>query len=289
MSPDGFIPLNKPTGISSQGAVSRVKRITGSRKAGHTGTLDPLADGLLLVALGRATRLAQYFLEGNKGYRAVIAFGSATDTGDRAGQVIETAGNFFFEPDVILAALAQFVGWTYQRPPAASAIKIKGRRAYSLFRQGLAPEMPLRRVEIQSLTALDLVSVRPTNPYLTIDVECSKGVYIRSLAADIGQTLGCPAHLAQLTRTRVGQLSLRQAADFTDLETDYRPWLLPPAVAVADMPKYAANAAESQQFSHGIALAVPGLVGEIAVFSGAQLLGIARGEENMLKPLKVLV
>lgn len=289
MSINGFIPLNKPLGISSQQAVSRVKKITGSKRAGHTGTLDPLADGLLLVAVGRATRLCQYFLDGDKGYRAEIKFGSATDTGDREGRVIDTVGDFYFSRDEITAVLAKFQGWIEQRPPAASALKINGQRAFTLFRQGLAPEMPLRRVEIKSLRCLALADISEQNPLLTIEVLCSKGTYIRSLARDIGDALGCPAHLAGLTRTRISQINLSQAATFADLEEDYQPWLLDMAVAVEKMPRLQVEDQERKFFLQGRELTAAGFAGEVAVFSGSNLLGIALASENIIKPVKVLV
>ncbi len=289
MSINGFIPLNKPLGLSSQQAVSRVKKITGSKRAGHTGTLDPLATGLLLVAMGKATRLCQYFLDGDKGYRAEIQFGSATDTGDREGRVIDTAADFYFSREEIAAALAKFQGLIQQRPPAASALKINGQRAFTLFRQGLAPEMPMRQVEIKSLRNLCPADISEQNPILTLDVLCSKGTYIRSLARDIGAALGCPAHLAGLVRTRISQITLSQAATFADLEEDYQPWLQDMAVAVKKMPKLQVEGRERTFFLQGRELTATGFAGEIAVFSGPRLLGIAQASEHIIKPVKVLV
>jgi tRNA pseudouridine55 synthase len=289
VSINGFIPLNKPPGISSQQAVSRVKRITGCKKAGHTGTLDPLATGLLLVAVGRATRLCQYFLEGDKGYRAEIQFGAATDTGDREGRVIGTAQNFSFSSEQIAAVLAQFQGLIDQVPPAASALKIDGQRAFNLFRQGQTPEMPVRQVYIKSIAMLQDTGVDDANPILRIDVLCSKGTYIRSLAGDIGVALGCPAHLAALTRTQISQISLSQAATFADLERNYSPWLLDMAIAVDKLPKLQVGGENRQFFLQGRQLAANGYEGEVAVFSGSSLLGIARADNNIIKPVKVLV
>ncbi len=289
MSINGFIPLNKPLGFSSQQAVSRVKKFTGSKRAGHTGTLDPLATGLLLVAIGKATRLCQYFLDGDKGYRAEIKFGAATDTGDREGRVIDTARDFYFSRQEIAAVLAKFQGSIEQRPPAASALKLNGQRAYTLFRQGLAPEMPVRQVQIKSLCILCPADISDANPIMTIDVLCSKGTYIRSLAMDIGAALGCPAHLAGLVRTRISQINLSQAATFADLEGDYKPWLLDMAVAVEKMPKLQVEGKERKFFLQGRELAAAGFAGEIAVFSGTRLLGIAWASQDIIKPVKVLV
>lgn len=289
MSIDGFIPLNKPAGISSQQAVSRVKRITSCKKAGHTGTLDPLATGLLLVAVGRATRLCQYFLDGDKGYRAEIQFGAATDTGDREGKVIGTAHNFSFSCEQIAAVLAEFHGLIEQVPPAASALKINGQRAFNLFRQGQTPVMPVRQVYIKSIAMLQTTGIDDANPILSIGVVCSKGTYIRSLARDIGIALGCPAHLAALMRTQISQISLSQAATFSDLEKNYSPWLLDMAVAVDKLPKLQVEGENRLYFLQGRQLAARGYEGEVAVFSGSSLLGIARADNNIIKPVKVLV
>ena len=289
MNLDGFIPLDKPHGMSSQKAVSRVKTITGSRKAGHTGTLDPLATGLLLVAVGRATRLCQYFLEGDKGYRATIKFGAATDTGDSEGQVMATAEDFFFDTGKINATLEKFQGWISQRPPAASAIKIAGQRAYTLFRQGEKLEMPPRQVRIHSITNPNPVCISPSSPLLEIVVYCSKGTYIRSLAADIGKALGCPAHLADLVRIQVSQIKLEEAASLADLENNYLPWILDMAVAVEGLPKLSVGVNQRRQFIRGQALSVETVPGEIAVFSSDRLLGIGQADGIIIKPTKVLV
>lgn len=289
MSIDGFIPLNKPAGISSQQAVSRVKRITGCKKAGHTGTLDPLATGLLLVAVGRATRLCQYFLDGDKGYRAEIQFGAATDTGDREGRVICTDQNFNFSNEQIAAVLAEFHGLIDQVPPAASALKINGQRAFNLFRLGQTPEMPVRQVYIKSIAMLQDTGIDDANPILSIEVLCSKGTYIRSLARDIGVALGCSAHLAALTRTHISQISLSQAATFADLEKNYSPWLLDMAIAVDKLPRLQVEGENRSFFLQGRQLTASGYEGEVAVFSGTRLLGIAMAYDNIIKPVKVLV
>lgn len=285
----GFIPLNKPAGISSQQAVSRVKRILGCKKAGHTGTLDPAATGLLLIALGKATRLSEYFLQSDKGYRAVVSFGLVTDTGDQEGEVLETAEDYFIPAKRILATLEQFRGRLLQRPPQASAIKINGQRAYKLFRQGLEPQIPMREIHIQSLEIVGQnIDISPANAKLTIDVVCSKGTYIRSLAVDIGKALDVPAHLFSLVRTRLDQISLSQAASFEDLEQDFRPFLMDMSIAVASLPRVDLGEGEAPLFMHGRTLNKDVPCGEIAVFAGGTLLGIARSEAGTIKPIKVL-
>lgn len=285
----GFIPLNKPVGITSQQAVSRVKKIIGCKKAGHTGTLDPAAQGLLIVALGKATRLSEYFLNGDKGYRAEVMLGSQTDTGDREGNITAQVPEFAVEPEDITSILRDFSGLINQTPPQASAIKINGQRAYNLFRQGKGLEMPARQVTIKSIQALGLDGpLTQDNPVLTIDVVCSKGTYIRSLAVDIGAALGLPAHLSGLTRTSLSQISLEQAADFIDLEQDYNPWLLDLSIAVAKMPKLQVDREGLANFLHGRTLEADSPDGEIAVFSGSRLLGIGKATAGTIKPVKVL-
>lgn len=285
----GFIPLNKPVGLSSQQAVTRVKSIVGGKKAGHTGTLDPMATGLLLVAVGTATRLSQYFLESDKGYLAELKFGVATDTGDGEGQVIATAEKFCYPPATIAETLQQFLGWISQRPPEASAIKVKGQRAYALFRQGKALALPPRPVLIKSLRHLNPSTINEANPFLELEVQCGKGTYIRSLARDLGTALSCPIHLSGLTRTSIGKITLEAAASFADLESNYRPWLLPPALAVENLPQVQVETQEGVLFIQGRALPAPGLTGEVAVFQGDKLLGLALAGDNRLKPTKVLV
>lgn len=289
MKPEGFLPLDKPRGISSQQAVTRVKKITGCTKAGHTGTLDPLASGLLVIALGRATRLCRYFLEGDKGYRAVIRFGTATATGDGEGEITAQAQEFTFSDQEVDQALAAFRGGIRQKPPAASAIKIGGKRAYELFRRGESPEIPWRQVEIKALERLSLGGISPANPFLSLNVLCSKGTYIRSLAADLGQALGCPAHLSQLVRTQVSRVDLAQAATFSDLEKDYRPWLLEMGAAVTALPRLEIQDTQVKAFIQGRELAPTGLAGEVAVFWQDRLAGIALATEMSIKPQRVLL
>lgn len=290
MTRDGFLPVYKPLGLTSQQTVLQVKKVCGGKKAGHTGTLDPAAEGLLLVAIGKATRLSEYFLSGEKGYRAQIFFGSSTDTGDREGKVIAQVDEFVLQPKEIEKVLSQFQGSILQVPPGASAVKIKGKRAYTLFRQGLNPELPARQVTIYSICSPEpLAVITPAQPYLTLDILCSKGTYIRSLAADIGEALGCPAHLSALVRTSIGQITLTQAASLAELRNGYQPWLLDMAVAVSSLPKLELSAPAATMFIQGQTLHAVCPDGEVAVFSDQRLLGIAKALAGKIKPVKVLV
>ena len=206
---DGFINVLKPTGMSSHDVVDVVRRIFHQKRVGHAGTLDPAAAGILPVALGRAARLVEYLEGADKSYRAEIAFGYATDTGDVYGEVTECAEHPVLpSAEAIEAVLAHFRGCITQRPPVYSAIKVGGKRAADLVRQGRAVEIPTRTVTIHRLELLHIDAERRR---IRIDVDCSKGTYIRSLCADIGAALHLPATMRFLLRSRVGAFTLADA------------------------------------------------------------------------------
>jgi tRNA pseudouridine55 synthase len=197
--------LDKPIGWTSNDALQKVKGILRAEKGGHTGTLDPLATGLLPLCFGAATKFSQTSLDADKAYRATLRLGQRTTTGDREGEVIEEQP---VEVDraAIEAALRRFIGEIDQQPPMHSALKHQGRALYDYARAGIEVERPTRRVTIHGI---DIVSWQP--PALVIDVRCSKGTYIRTLAEDIGRALGCGAHLSALRRTGSGPLRLQDA------------------------------------------------------------------------------
>lgn len=206
---DGFINVLKPTGMSSHDVVDAVRRIFHQKRVGHAGTLDPAAAGILPVALGRAARLVEYLEGADKSYRAEIAFGYATDTGDVYGEVTACAEHPVLpSAEAIEAVLAHFRGCITQRPPVYSAIKVAGKRAADLVRQGRAVEIPTRTVTIHRLELLHIDAERRR---IRIDVDCSKGTYIRSLCADIGAALHLPATMRFLLRSRVGAFTLADA------------------------------------------------------------------------------
>jgi len=206
---DGFINVLKPTGMSSHDVVDAVRRIFHQKRVGHAGTLDPAAAGILPIALGRAARLVEYLEGADKSYRAEIAFGYATDTGDVYGEVTECAEHPVLpSAEAIEAGLAHFRGCITQRPPVYSAIKVGGKRAADLVRQGRAVEIPTRTVTIHRLELLHIDAERRR---IRIDVDCSKGTYIRSLCADIGAALHLPATMRFLLRSRVGAFTLADA------------------------------------------------------------------------------
>ncbi len=214
---NGIIAINKPEGISSARVVARVKKTLGVKKAGHTGTLDPFATGLLLCSINKATRISQFFLHGHKKYIARISLGRETDTYDLTGKTIFEVSKDFINTltkDNIEQKIKSFIGAQDQVPPCFSALKHKGQPLYKLARQGKMVQKPPRQIEIFELKIKSI-----SLPYLDIEVFCSSGTYIRSLAFDIGKKLGCGAHLATLCRTESNAFKLEHAIELSELET----------------------------------------------------------------------
>ena len=204
---DGFININKPAGMTSHDVVNKLRRILGTKKVGHAGTLDPFATGVLPIAVGRATKFLEYLSNFDKSYRAEILFGIETDTGDITGTVVDQISTkAVLERNTIINTLKVFSGTITQTPPKYSAIKINGRKAYELARKNIDFELPSREVNIYKI---EIVGIGENT--LTIDVDCSKGTYIRSLAVDIGHSLGISATLRSLHRTRFGNFSIEGA------------------------------------------------------------------------------
>ncbi|MFH0945880.1 MAG: tRNA pseudouridine(55) synthase TruB [Planctomycetota bacterium] len=247
MSDSGLLLIDKPEGPSSHDVVDAVRRKIGYRTVGHTGTLDPMASGLLLICIGKMTRLAEYLVGHDKEYLAGVSLGTTTNTFDATGKVLETCGVATDKPSV-QRILARFLGSTLQRPPSFSAVRIEGQRAYKLARQGREVNLDERPVEVHRL---ELVHFDP--PDLTLDVRCSAGTYVRSLAHDLGQALGCGAHLSRLRRTACGPFSVEQALKLEALaESDsWRDFLLPPAEALTGLPTLRLTHDEAELLGHG--------------------------------------
>lgn len=203
---DGILNIHKATGMTSHDVVARVRKILKQRRVGHAGTLDPAASGVLPICVGQGTRVAEYLSESGKAYLAEIICGTVTDTYDAEGEVIRTSDWSTLTLPQIEQAVQSFLGPQLQLPPRFSAIKIKGQRAYKLARAGTEVTMEARPVTISNITISDWQA-----PRLTLGVECSKGTYIRSLAYDLGERLGCGAHLGGLVRTRSGPFELAQS------------------------------------------------------------------------------
>jgi tRNA pseudouridine55 synthase len=217
---DGVLLLDKPVGLSSNHALQRAKRALDAQKAGHTGTLDPFATGLLVCCLGRATKISGSMLNADKAYLATIALGEETDSGDLTGVVLQRAGEDFIgvSQAQISEVLESFVGQQMQIPPMVSALKRDGKPLYEYARQGIVLEREPREITIRHI---HLVSFEPKR--VVIEVSCSKGTYIRTLAQDIGRVLGCYAHLSALRRTQVGPFLLDQAVELEALQTMAEP------------------------------------------------------------------
>jgi tRNA pseudouridine55 synthase len=284
---DGVLLLDKPVGLSSNAALQRAKRIYRAEKAGHTGTLDPLASGLLPLCFGEATKFAQLLLDAPKRYTATVRFGVSTQTGDAEG-AIRATHPVAFGLDELEPLLLRFTGRIAQVPPAYSALKYQGRAYYEYARAGEAIPRVARDVEIHALRL-----VQWDAPDAVLDVACSKGTYIRVLAEDLGDALGCGAHLAALRRTATGGYSVADAVSLAELETmadaDCLRRLQPVESLVADLAILAVDAADTLRFRQGQALAVPGCAdGVHAVFGGDRFLGVASIADGVAQPRRVV-
>ncbi len=254
MSACGILSVDKEAGWTSFGVVALVRKGSGVRKAGHAGTLDPAATGVLLVCLGQAVRVSEYLMELPKVYRAQIVLGTATDTYDGEGQPTFTGDFSGVREEQLKAALSEFVGRIQQVPPSFSAVKVGGQPAHRLARQGRPVELRPRPARIDRI---DLLRFQP--PLVEVEVECGKGTYIRSLAHDLGQRLGCGAHLGGLTRTRVGPFTVESSVSVAQLGEafDDGGWpelLLPMDAGLGDFPAVTLEYEEEKDVRHGCAL-----------------------------------
>lgn len=210
---DGILNINKATGLTSHDVVKRVRKILKIKKVGHAGTLDPGASGVLLVCVGKGTKLVEQLMNLPKLYRGTMRLGIRTDTQDAWGQVIFQGPVPQFTREQLLAVFSEFTGVIQQVPPMFSALKHQGRRLYDLARQGIQVERQPREVQIRALRLMEV-----SGSLVEIEVECSRGTYVRTLCSDIGDRLGCGAHLSRLARIRVGPFSLEEALTLEDLE-----------------------------------------------------------------------
>jgi tRNA pseudouridine55 synthase len=251
---DGVVLLDKPLGMSSQGAVTAVKRALNADKAGHTGTLDPMATGLLPICLGEATKYSQDLLDADKSYVARIRFGANTDTGDAEGQVVSSFPLPQFADDAAMRAalnalLPAFTGPILQVPPMYSALKRDGKPLYEYARAGVELEREARSVVIRSIVWTEVQW-----PEATLEVSCSKGTYIRVLAEDLGAALGCGAHLVGLRRTEVGHLSLAQSITLDNLlrtTADHADFVLPVDALLQTLPHLTVDAQQAKRLEMG--------------------------------------
>lgn len=252
----GWLIVDKPAGMTSTGVVNAVKRLTNAAKAGHAGTLDPLATGILPVAFGEATKTMPYVVDDTKRYRFTVRWGSATDTDDAEGKEIETS-EIRPDMDAIQAVLPGFIGVIEQAPPAYSAIKVDGARAYDLARSGETVVLPPRPIRIDSL---ELVAA-PDPDHAVFDAECGPGAYMRGLARDLAIALGTVGHIAALRRTRVGAfdesnaISLDELRAFEDSSAVLK-YLLPVETALDDIPALAMTDGEASRLRNGQAVSL---------------------------------
>jgi tRNA pseudouridine55 synthase len=291
MPASGVIVLDKPADMSSARAVSKVKRLVGAKKVGHTGTLDPFATGVLICCINQATRLARFFLQGDKTYQAVLRLGVDTDTQDATGRVLSEETVPAFEPDHLVAIIKGFKGRQLQLPPVYAALKHEGTPIYKLARQGRPIQKPARPITVAAIrvTAINL-------PDVGFEVTCSSGTYVRALCADIGRSLGCGGHLKQLRRTANGGFAIEQAVTLDDLErmtdgSDRNAALIPMDTALGFMPTFVAGPETLQRVAQGQLLTpvhIPqGLIRKPAVRSVDEYIKVVDAAMNLKAVLKV--
>lgn len=293
----GWIALDKPVGMTSTHAVAVVKRLFSARRVGHAGTLDPLASGLLPVALGEATKTVPFVMDGRKIYQFTVRWGEERDTDDAEGRVVATAAGRPSGAE-IRALLPRFTGLIAQVPPKFSAIKVAGERAYDLARDGEAVELQPRPVQIDRLDLLDA----PDPDHAVFEAECGKGTYVRALARDFGRALGCFGHVSALRRTAVGPFGPDDMISLADLEAlchraaagegSLANALLPVATALDDIPALAVSKADAARLQRGQAVLVRGrdapiLSGPLYVTASGELIALAEADRGEIVPKRV--
>lgn len=292
----GWVALDKPLGMTSTAAVSAVKRLYNARKAGHAGTLDPLATGLLPIALGEATKTVSFAMDGRKTYVFTVRWGEETTTDDAEGEVVKRSAARPSQSD-IEAVLARFTGMIAQTPPRFSAIKVAGERAYDLAREGEVIELEPRQVEVLDLRLVEI----PDADHAAFEAECGKGTYVRALARDIGRALGCLGHVSTLSRTRVGGFTAEHMIPLEKLEAlrhndagreALKEWLLPVETALDDIPALAVGSAEAARLKQGQAVIVRGRDAPlnqdtVLVVWRGQPIAVASLSQGAIKPKRV--
>ena len=278
-SPEGILLVDKPAGVTSHDVVDTVRRVQGTRKVGHAGTLDPLATGLLLVGVGRATRLLRFLSELDKAYEGTARLGEETDTLDADGEVTRRAPIEGLTPARLEVAMRERMGDIIQAPPAFSAVKVGGRTLHRAARRGRHVQAPARPVRVD---AFDLLGLQGGD--FRFRVVCSSGTYVRVLVADVGCAVGSAAHLTQLRRTRIGPFQVDEARAPEDLGSP-----LPLEEAVRHLPALALSPDESVAASHGRPLGPAGIEGPYATFDPAgRLVAVYRDEHAKAVPVMVL-
>lgn len=291
----GWIALDKAVGQTSTDAVAALKRMFRAKKAGHAGTLDPLASGVLPIAFGEATKTVPFVMDGEKTYRFTVRWGIETDTDDSDGQAVQRSDK---RPQrkAILDALPAFRGTIEQVPPRFSALKIGGERAYDLARQGEAVELAARPVDIHRLELIEI----PDNDHAVFEAECGKGTYVRAIARDLGRALGCFGHVSALRRTRVGPFREENAVPLQTLaalrdaegESGLLSALLPVEMGLAALPALNVSPADAQRLVLGQSVIVRGrdapiLEGLVSVSAQGALIALGEVEQGSLRPKRI--
>jgi tRNA pseudouridine55 synthase len=284
----GLLVVDKPAGMTSHDVVAKVRRILGTRRVGHAGTLDPMATGVLVLGVERATRLLGHLALGDKAYLATIRLGASTSTDDAEGEVIGRADAGGVDEPAIRAGIAALTGKIEQVPSAVSAVKVGGERAYRLVRRGERVELAARPVTVSRFDLLELRR-EPAETDLDVEVECSSGTYVRALARDLGAELGVGGHLVALRRTRVGPFGIGEALTLDRLTDRPRPSLsLDVAVAHA-FPVREVDAGAAADLSYGRALPPAGIAGTYGVFDrGGHAIGLVAERDGAARPVLVL-
>jgi tRNA pseudouridine55 synthase len=292
---NGWLVLDKPVGMTSTQAVARVKRLMNANKAGHAGTLDPLASGLLPIALGEATKTVSYIMDGRKVYRFAVRWGEQTTTDDTEGEVIATSDHRPTEDDIV-EILPEFTGEIMQTPPQFSAIKLQGERAYDLARAGETVALEARPIEVHRLLLIDIED----DGVAVFDCECGKGTYVRALARDMGIRLGTRGHVVSLRRLLVGPFGENDMVPVEEIEdlaetgdiSAPRSTMLPVDTALADLPQVTVNRDMAARLRRGQSIILRGRDApvsepDVAVFADGELVAIAEAEQGELVPKRV--
>ena len=285
-SPSGLVIVDKPGGMTSHDVVARIRRLAGTRRVGHAGTLDPMATGVLVVGVEKATRLLGYLTLTEKEYAATIRLGQSTSTDDAEGEITSAAPAADVSAETLAAEVNRLTGEIWQVPPAVSAVKVDGQRAYRLTRAGAAPELKPRPVTVYEFT---ITEVRRDGDLMDVDatVRCSSGTYIRALARDLGAALGTGGHLTCLRRTRVGGYRIEMARTLEQLAEHLEVVPLAQAAAAA-FPRRDLSADEARRLAHGIRLPVAGNPGPTAAFApDGTLVALLEEQAGQARPLVV--
>ena len=293
-APSGLVIVDKPSGLTSHDVVARIRRLAGTRRVGHAGTLDPMATGVLVIGVEQATRMLGHLALTQKQYRGTIRLGQATDTDDAEGQITARASAAGVTPEALRAATAALTGEIQQVPPGISAIKVGGQRAYRLTREGAPPELAARPVTV---SVLDILGTRRSTDQageelldVDVDVTCSSGTYIRAIARDLGAALGTGGHLTALRRTRVGPYQVGDAATLDELAQELR--VIPLAEAAgAAFARRDLTDDEARRVGHGARLPAVGAgAGPVAAFApDGTLVALLTEESGQARSLAVFV